>query len=250
MPATPSPTTGMRATMRFSTTGCRARASSRMAVPSTAATRPKTMAHRNMAPVGWLNGGRPGMASEKLPNPVSESRPMKMRVPMPAASSPGTSTRPRSGPPSPDASIRRKAATMGEPSRALMAAKLPAEAITTAAVGGASFLTRCTARAPSPPPMAMSGASGPRTTPRLRVASEARITPGSSTAVGAPPALNPSAGLWPAVPGRYWMVAPTRRPAMARMGSGHHTGVPAKPSSLGSEVKNQFWRRATNLRKK
>ena len=56
---------------------------------------------------------------------------------------------------------------MGEPSRALMAAKLPAEAITRAAVGGASFLARCTARAPSPLLMAISGASGPRTTPRV-----------------------------------------------------------------------------------
>ena len=131
-----------------------------------------------------------------------------------------------------------------------MAAKLPAEAITTAAMGGASFLTRWTASAPSPPPMAISGASGPRTTPRLRVAREARITPGSSAAVGAPPALNPSAGLWPAVPGRYWMVAPTRTPAMARSGSGHHAGVPLKPSSFGREVKNQFWRRATSFKKK
>ncbi len=208
------------------------------------------MAHRNMAPVGWLNGGSPGMAREKLPNPVNESRPMKMRVPMPAASRPGTSTRPRRGPPRPDASISRNAPTMGEPSRALMAAKLPAEAMTTAAVGGASRLTRCTASAPRPPPMAINGASGPRTTPRLRVASEARTTPGSSTAVGAPPALNPSAGLWPDVPGRYWMVAPTSTPAMARRGSGHHTGVPLKPSSLGSVVKNHCWRRATSLRKK
>ena len=90
----------------------------------------------------------------------------------------------------------------GEPIRVLMAAKAPADAITMAAVGGASRLARFTASIPSPPPMAMRGASGPRTTPRLRVASEARKTPGSSFGVGAPPALNPSAGLWPAVPGR------------------------------------------------
>ena len=172
----PSPTTGMRRTIRRSTTGCRARASSRMPVPSTEATRPKAMAQRNIAPVGWLKWGSPGMDREKLPNPVSESRPMKMRVPIPAANRPGTRTRPRTGPPSPDASINKKAPTMGEPSRALMAAKLPAEAITRAAVGGASFLARCTARAPSPP-MAISGASGPRTTPRARVASAARNTP-------------------------------------------------------------------------
>ena len=81
--------------------------------------------------------------------------------------------------------------------------------------------------------MAINGASGPRTTPRLRVASEARTTPGSSTAVGAPPALNPSAGLWPDGAGQVRMVAPTSTPAMARRGSGHHTGVPAEAELLG-----------------
>ena len=49
-------------------------------------------------------GGRPGMESEKRPNPASESSPMKIRVPTPAAKSPGTSTTPIIGPPSPDAS--------------------------------------------------------------------------------------------------------------------------------------------------
>ncbi len=61
------------------------------------------------------------------------------------------------GPPSPTASISRKAPTMGEPNSVLMAAKLPAAAITTAAVGGASLLASCTASTPSPPPMAISG---------------------------------------------------------------------------------------------
>ena len=117
------------------------------------------------------------MAREKVPNPVRESSPTKMRVPTPAASRPGTRMRPSKGPPSPEASINRKAPRMGEPSRVLMAAKLPAEAMTMAAVGGASRLARWTASMPNPPPMAMSGASGPRTTPRLKVASEARKTP-------------------------------------------------------------------------
>ena len=54
----------------------------------------------------------------------------------------------------------------------LIAAKLPADAMTVSAIGGASFLTRRTVRAARPPPMAMSGASGPSTAPRLSVASD------------------------------------------------------------------------------
>ena len=138
---------------------------------------------------------------------------------------------------------------MGEPNSVLMAAKLPAEAMTMAAVGGASLLASLTANMPSPPPMAMSGASGPRTTPRLRVASAATITPGSSIGVGAPPALNPSAGTWPPVPGRYLMVNPTSRPDRARRGSGHHTGVPAKPMPVGIEVNSHVCSRLISLRK-
>ena len=51
-------------------------------------------AHRNRPPVGWLNVGSPGMASENVPSPVSWSSPMKISVPTPAARRPGTSTRP------------------------------------------------------------------------------------------------------------------------------------------------------------
>ena len=155
-----------------------------------------------MAPVGWLNTGRPGMASEKVPNPVRLSSPMNISVPIPAASIPGTSTSPSTGPPSPAASINRKAPTNGEPSSVLIAAKLPAAAMTVAAVGGASLAARWTARTPRPPPMAMRGASGPSTTPRARVAREATTTPNRSTGAGVPPVFRPSAGSWPDVPGR------------------------------------------------
>ena len=61
-----------------------------------------------------------------------------------------------------------------------MAAKLPADAMIVTAIGGASFFARRTARAPSPPPIAISGASGPSTAPRLSVVSAARTTPGRS----------------------------------------------------------------------
>ena len=66
------------------------------------------------------------MASENVPSPVRLSRPTKMSAPTPEASSPGSSTRPIMGPPSPDASISKNAPVMGDPSRVLMAAKLPA----------------------------------------------------------------------------------------------------------------------------
>ena len=125
-----------------------------------------------------------------------------MSDPMPAASKPGTRTTPMSGPPSPAASMSRKAPTIGDPSSVAMAAKLPAAPMTTTAIAGASFLTRCTASTPSPPPMAMSGASGPSTAPRQRVASEATMIPGRSAGSTPPAALKPSAGLWPPVPCR------------------------------------------------
>ncbi len=121
---------------------------------------------------------------------------------MPAASSPGTSATLIMPPPRPAASISRNAPVSGDPSRVLIAAKLPAAPTATVACFGASLRTRRIAITPIPLPIAISGASGPSTTPSARVANEARITAGSSLGSVAPPALNPSAGLWPPVPGR------------------------------------------------
>ena len=90
---------------------------------------------------------------------------------------------------------------IGEPRSVLIAAKLPAAPITTLAVA-ASRLIRCTARMPMPLPMAISGASGPSTAPKLRVANAAMMMPGSSIGGTGPDGLNPSAGLCPPVPGR------------------------------------------------
>ena len=75
-----------------------------------------------------------------------------------------------------------------------MAAKLPAAPMTTLAWAGTSFFTVCTSSTASPPPMAISGASGPSTTPRQRVTKAATMMPGSSAVVGAPADLKPSAG--------------------------------------------------------
>jgi hypothetical protein len=84
-----------------------------------------------------------------------------------------------------------------------MAAKLPAAATTVWVLAGASRLTSRTATTPRPAPSAISGASGPSTTPRHRVANAASTIPGSSIGDGGPsPALNPSAGEWPPLPGR------------------------------------------------
>jgi len=80
--------------------------------------------------LGLLKCGSPGMAREKVPSPVQASRPMKISVPIPAASRPGSSTSPSIGPPSPDASINRNAPRRGLPSRVLIEAKLPEEAST------------------------------------------------------------------------------------------------------------------------
>ena len=104
----------------------------------------------------------------------------------------------------PAASMMRNAPSRGEPSRVLIAAKLPADAMIVTAIGVTSFLTRRTVRAARPPPMAMSGASGPSTAPRLSVASEARTMPGRWRSTGGPPPIwKPRAGEWPPGPGRY-----------------------------------------------
>src|SRR3954452_18111189 len=167
---------------------------------------------------------------------------------MPEARRPGTRTRLSVGPPRPDASMRKKAPTIGEPIRALMAAKLPAAATTIVVLGGASLAETRTAQNARPPPRAMSGASGPRTTPDASVANAARTIPGSWIGVGGPaPALNPSAGEWPPAPGKKRTVTPTSTPAIASGKSGHHTGTWLNPSHFGRSeaLYVHVWRRST-----
>ena len=131
-----------------------------------------------------------------------------------------------------------------------IAAKLPAAAITAVAWAGASRLARRTANPASPAPSAISGASGPSTAPKPRVASAASATPGISIGVGAAaPAWNPSAGECPPRPGRYLIVDPTSRPHTTSSGSGHHHGGPSKPSCPGRSVYSHSCRTATSLRK-
>jgi len=98
------------------------------------------------------------------------------------------------GPPSPEASSRRNAAASGFPNSVLMAAKLPVAAMTAPVLAGTSRLASLTASTASPPPSAISGASGPTTAPSPRPASAARKMPGSSAGCAVPPALKPSAG--------------------------------------------------------
>ena len=91
-----------------------------------------------------------------------------------------------------------------------------------------------TASDPSPLPIAMSGASGPSTTPNVSVASAAKKTPGSSIGGSAPPVFSPSAGECPPGPGRWRMASAVSRPPMATRGTGHHTGAVSKPNHPGA----------------
>src|SRR6202034_192783 len=186
---------------------------------------PTTSAQPSSARSGAPRWGSWGSASENVPSPVQWPKPMKISDPMPAASSPGSITSSSAAPPIPDTSISRNAPIIGEPSSVLIAAKLPADATTTFALSGASRLASRTAQTPSPPPRAISGASGPSTIPRHRPARAASTMPGSSLGDGAPPALNPSAGECPPVAGRYRIASATRTPEMASSGIGQHTGV-------------------------
>ena len=132
-----------------------------------------------------------------------------------------------------------------------MAAKLPAAAIIATAWPVASRRAARTARAPRPAPIAISGASGPSTAPKHRVASAASVTPGSSRAVGAAaPAWKPSAGEWPPRPGRYRIVRATRTPHTRSMGSGHQAGWWPNPTAWGRSVKSQSWACCTSCKMK
>ena len=164
---------------------------------------PMTAAQTSVATVGVVSGGTVVSESEKVPSPVHASSPTNTSAPMPEASRPGRATRLSVVPATPAASMIRKAPSTGEPSRVLIAAKLPAEARIVTAIGGASFFARWIVSAASPPPIAISGASGPSTAPRLRVANAASTIVGSSRSAGrGPPVLKPNAGECPPLPGR------------------------------------------------
>ena len=118
--------------------------------------------------------------------------PMKMTEPIPADIRPGSSSTSGSiGPPSPAASIKIIAPMTGDPKMVAIAANAALAASTAVTWLGVSFLTCRTARIASPAPRAMSGASGPSTRPRPRVARAASRMPGSSAGL-AVPALIPS----------------------------------------------------------
>ena len=161
------PRTGVTSTRFRCTTGRSDSPIQRITHPSRAPATPITTAQAIVATVGSTAGGTEVSASENVPRPVQLSRPTKTRAPTPEASSPGRATRLSVAPPMPAASMIRKAPSRGEPSSVLIAAKLPAEAITVTAIGGASFFSRWMVSAARPPPIAIRGASGPRTAPRL-----------------------------------------------------------------------------------
>ena len=130
----------------------------------------------------------------------------------------------RVAPPRPLASITRIAATSGDPKITEMAAKLPAAASTMSSCGGASFFARFTAKTASPLPIAISGASGPSTRPRPRVASAASAIPGTMFGVVLP-IWSPLAGTWPPLPGSFTIAKATGMPARTSTGMGHQLGI-------------------------
>ena len=175
--------------------------------------------------------------------------PMKTSDPIPAAISPGRRTTGSIAPPSPAASIMMTAPRRGEPKIVEIAAMLPAAANTPTAWSGVSFLTSRTDAIARPMPRAMSGASGPRTTPRLRPASAASMTPGSSIGWVTPPPPRPFQGTCPPWPGRRTMARATNTPARASHGSGHQVGTVSKPSSPGRSSKTPTCTPCTSSRK-
>ena len=143
-------------------------------------------------------------------------------------------------PPSPLASITSTAATIGDPKITEMAAKLPAAAMISKSCGGASRLASLTENIASEPPIAISGASGPSTTPRPSVAKAASVIPGS-IAGSFPPICSPCAGTCPPAPGRYRIASATGIPARPTTTGYHHDGTVENPSASGRSLNTPSW---------
>lgn len=161
-------------------------------------------------------------------SPVQSPKPVNTMAPIPLASSAGSMTANSCGPPTPATSISRIAPTSGLPKIAETAAAAPAapSRVLPASVAGARARSRKSSA--SPPPSAISGASGPSDTPSGRQASAASTTPGSAAFV-MPPACRPPAGMWPPPPGSHSTISATDTPVTGAHGSGHHQGGSAQP---------------------
>ena len=208
------------------TIGSAARASRKMAHAPTAIAAPNGTVQTKSRKSGRSNSGSASAPSAKSLSlrPVNEPMPIETSDPMPAASRPGTSTIFSCAPPRPMASISSTAAITGEPKISATAENVPQAATSVATCGVASRRSRCTAYRPSAPPIAISGASGPRTRPSEIVASPARMTPGMSTGIVGS-VLRPCAGWCPPRPGSRAMAKATITPATAVTGSGHQSGA-------------------------
>jgi len=161
-----------------------------------------------------------------VPNRSASRGPTKIRVPTPR---PGArhQNQPSIGLPGPTPPSGERAED-GRSEQGAMAAKLPAEAMTMAAVGSVPLAG---ARPASQPRRCDEGASGPRP-PRGSRWLARRGTPGISIGVGDPPAWKPRR-LWPPCPeGTRW--SPHEHAATpAAEGATHRRA--AKPSPLGTD---------------
>ena len=153
--------------------------------------------------------------------------PVKIMSPMPAASSPGRRIRwsiPDGNLPLvATASNSSSEDASGPPNTVLIAAKPPARA--TIAPITSSSRARRAAYTPSARPIAVSGASGPRTIPNTRAKTEASTAPAASFG----PAgwkLRPSAGEWPPLPGSCSAPKVRRPPIAGTRITYHHGGSP------------------------
>ena len=118
--------------------------------PQQAPTTPMTTAQPIVASVGWHCRRHRGQRQREAAQAGPVVQADEDQRPDAEASSPGSATRLSVIPPIPAASMIRNAPSTGEPSRVLIAAKLPADAMIVRAIGGASFFARCTAKRRKP----------------------------------------------------------------------------------------------------
>jgi len=177
------------------------------------------------------------MLSCVAPRPVQRPTPTWRRYPPASPVREGSRTvgEANRAPPATASSSSRMVVTSGLPKMAPAAAMAPTIIMTCFA---GSLGVRM-AVAPAAAPSAISGASGPSTAPKPRLAKDARTT--EPTCLGPMSTLSPSSGECPPPPGSRMAPAARAAPRTGRLSTSHH-GADCAPSCSGSPCHSQWLR--------
>lgn len=174
--------------------------------------------------------GQSGDCREGTAMPVHCPSPVKIKAESPAEATHGSRTSSTCEPARPTTSSMRTAATSGLPKTVAIAAADPATASKVKPCGEERSFDRPSASRTSPLPSAVSGDSGPSTTPRASPPSAARTTAGRKAA-GVVPPPSPFTGRCPPRPGKLMITSPTNKPAMTSTSTAYQS-VGSLPAEL------------------